>query len=229
MRLVAGPIHQLTNNSRQLIETNLWHLPPPVQPSNHADVHNWMFQQAGLRIPVVPRLYQLVRLDDPQLAQHFLTPTDDSTAPCTFTNLLHLRPVAEWFKTEAPTSVMASTFLTSVWRCLDILPHPLQWTPYWNATEKRSSHSSNTQKAGKRPDAMIVVDKCSMLLGEDKCQDIQQAFADLNSKRVSLCRLHYQGLPFLLGYSAAGPRWQWCILPANSDEASPFMHEVGNE
>ncbi|KAK9840050.1 hypothetical protein WJX74_002569 [Apatococcus lobatus] len=211
-----GRTQQLTNNSRQLIETNLWHLPPPMQPSTHIDVQNWMFQQAGLRLPVVPWLYQHAFSDDPQLAQEHLTPTDGSAAPCTFSHLLHLRPVAEWLTTEAPTFV---TFLTSVWRCLDILPNPLQWTPYWNATEKHSSHSSNTQKPGRRPDTMIVIDKCTMLLGEDKCQDIQQAFADLNSKRASLCRLHYQHLPFLLGYAAAGPQWQWCILPANANEA----------
>ncbi len=119
---------------------------------------------------------------------------------------------------------MASTFLTSVWRSLDILPNALQWSPHWNATKKRSSHSSNVLKAGKRPDTMIVVDKCTMLLGEDKCQDIQAAFADLDSKRISLCRLHYQGMPFLLGYAAAGPRWQWCILPSNAKKASPLMH-----
>ncbi|KAK9858416.1 hypothetical protein WJX84_007178 [Apatococcus fuscideae] len=40
-----GRTQQLTNNSRQLIETNLWHLPPPMQPSTHIDVQNWMFQQ----------------------------------------------------------------------------------------------------------------------------------------------------------------------------------------
>ena len=229
MRLLAGPTQQLTNNSRQLIETNLWHLPPPQQPSTHIEVHEWLFQQAGLRLPVLPWFYQLVLIDNPQLAQQFLTPTDGSAAACTFTNLLHLRPVADWFTTEAYTSVMVYQYLMSVWRCVDILPSPLQWHPYWNATEKSSSHSSKTQKAGKRPDTMIVVDKCTMLLGEDKCQDIQQAFADLNSKRVSLCRLHYQGLPFLLGYAAAGPRWQWCILPANADEASHLMHEFGSE
>ena len=197
-----------------------------MQLSTHTQVHHWLFQQAGLRLPVVPRLYQHVFMENPQLAQELLTPTDDSAAPCLFSNFLHLRPVADWFKTEAPTSIMASTILITVWRCLDILPNALQWTPYWNATEKRSS---KTLRAGKRPDTMIVVDNCTLLLGEDKCQDIQQAFADLDSKRVSLCRLHYQGLPFLLGYAAAGTRWQWCILPANANEASALLHVVGSE
>lgn len=157
---------------------------------------------------------------DPQLAQQYLTPTDDSAAPLAFASLLKRQPHPEWYTTEYPTSNLMTNFLTSTWEEMDILPDRLHWQPFWNASEKDSSHSSRSQKQGMRPDLMIAVNMLTLLLAEDKHASLQAAFGDLQKKHIDLCKLHYQGLPFLMGYAAAGVKFQWCILPANVHEVS---------
>ena len=59
---------------------------------------------------------------------------------------------------------------------------------------------------------MVVVEKCTLLLGEDKHLDLQAALKDLKSKRVDLWKQHYGNVNFLLGYAAAGSQFQWCFL-----------------
>ena len=63
---------------------------------------------------------------------------------------------------------------------------------------------------------------CTLLLGEEKADRFDEAVKDLVVKRQGqpLSRMHYGDLPFLLGYAAAGFKFQWMWLSADGRKAS---------
>lgn len=63
---------------------------------------------------------------------------------------------------------------------------------------------------------------CTLLLGEDKWLDLKAAMDDLKTKRKDqpLSHMHYGDVPFLLGYAAAGSKFQWLWLSADGCQAS---------
>lgn len=66
---------------------------------------------------------------------------------------------------------------------------------------------------------------CTLLLGEDKWRDLKAAIDDLKAKRKDqpLSRMHYGDVSFLLGYAAAGTKFQWLWLSADGRQASFYL------
>ena len=211
---------QLYNRSRDLIEAHLCHLPSPKLPTNSQQVEAWLFGQPSLRIPVTPLYYQQAAVKDLSMAQQTLIPADQSAAVVAFTALLQHEPPFDMFSTELLTSRVIWKYLYYIWEQLDAATSPLQYRISLNEAEKTSSHSSRTQKQKRRPDTMVIVSKCTLLLGEDKHSDLEAAFKDLREKRADLCSLHYQNVTFLMGYAAAGASFQWCFLPGVAQQVS---------
>jgi hypothetical protein len=68
----------------------------------------------------------------------------------------------------------------------------------------------------------MVVSNCTLLIGEDKWQSLGGAVGDLRAKRKGqhLSCMHYGEVLFLLGYAAAGSRFQWFWLAADGSQVS---------
>ena len=116
------------------------------------------------------------------------------------------------------------TWMKLLWQQLDRSPQRLEVKLYFNMAESDSSHSSRAQRPRVRPDTMAVANMCTLLVGEDKLEDLEAAVADLKEKRVDLERLHYRDVRFLVGYAAAGTRFQWYILPDKADQVGCTLH-----
>lgn len=65
---------------------------------------------------------------------------------------------------------------------------------------------------------MVILKKCTCLLGEDRHEDLQAALHELKGKRATLTHRHYGDVRFLLGYAAGGPHFQWCFLHGDADK-----------
>ena len=213
---------QLYNCSRDLIEAHLWHLSSSKLPTNSQQVvwQAWLFGQPSLRIPVTPLYYQQAAVKDMKMAQQTLISADQSAAAVAFTALLQHEPPLDMFSDELQTSRFIWEHLYHNWEQLDATTSPLQHRISLHEAEKTSSHSSRTQKQKRRQDTMVIVSKCTLLLGEDKHSDLEAAFKDLREKRADLCSLHYQNVTFLMGYAAAGASFQWCFLPGVAQQVS---------
>lgn len=69
-----------------------------------------------------------------------------------------------------------------------------------------------------RPDAMVVVNAYTLLLGEEKHCSLPDAIRCLDKKRVDLRPRHYKDVNFMLGYAAAKTLFQWFFIPKSASQ-----------
>ena len=180
-------------------------------PTTRQQLTEWLFSQPDIRIPVLSAYYQEALLRFPEAAPAYLVPANSARVSQVYTALVACEPPSE-FLSETDTTVLICNFLRATWQQLIASPCRLAYSMLLNKSETTASHSSSTVQKKRRPDTMVVVKKCTLLLGEDKHLDLQAALKDLKSKRVDLWKQHYEHVTFLLGYAAAGSQFQWCYL-----------------
>lgn len=223
----GGQLATQPDDSMAVIRDNLWNVPEPQLPTTSQQVTQWMFGQPSLRIPVMSLYYGKAQLQLPELARQYLIAVDHAGAAIPFSSMLLRQPTVP--ACEMDTSTLVVNSIKSIWAELAASPKPLMLSLSLKRSEKGSSHSSSAQKAKKRPDTMVVVHKCTLLLGEDMHEDLESAFRDLRGKRATLLRVHYGAVQFLMGYAAAGTSFQWCFLHAAADKVCSLdgCHHIG--
>lgn len=204
-------------DSRTLIAKHLWGPPEPVLPTTREEVQKWLFDQPSVRLPVLSKYFQSATAEVASLAPQYLAETaGQAPVAVALTALLDTQPPHSRFSKE-DTSHLVTRYIRKVWAQLPRSPKPLKCALSFNKAGSNSTHSSSsTPKRKRRPDTMVIVKKCTCLLGEHKHTDLEAAFKDLSSKRVNLMRLHYQDVQFLVGYAVADTSFQWCFLPGTS-------------
>lgn len=147
---------------------------------------------------------------------------DHAEVAIVFSAMLYHHPTMPASSATDTTTLVVSS-IKHIWQELRASPKPLNFSLSFNRNEKDSSHSSRAQIVKKRPDSMVIVHKFTLLLGEDKHEDLESAYHDLRRKRATLLRVHYRDVQFLMGYVAAGTCFQWCFLHAAADKACSSM------
>lgn len=206
---------QQTDRSRALIRDCLWTVAAPGLPTTRQEVTQWLFGQAALRIPVSSMCYKNECQQEPELAPRYLVVAEHAGVVDTFSAVLRRQPAVP-ASSETDTTAMIVGSIRMLWPELEASPQPLSHTLSFNRSENNSSHSSRAPIKKVRPDTMVIVKKCTLLLGEDKHEDLQAAFDDLERKRATLMRVHYRDVRFLIGYAAAGTSFQWCFMHAEA-------------
>lgn len=155
--------------------------------------------------------------------QYLIDDASASDATVGFTSLLSPEMQAAHFSSESIVTSYTLNFIRQVWAALKASPLQLDSELFANKSETRSSNSSAAQRARKRPDTMIVANRCTLLVGEDKHQNLEDAVSDLKLKRVSILPLHYGEVSFLLGYVAGGTRFQWVFMPGQKEQVTQAL------
>lgn len=164
---------------------------------------------------------QLSHLNQPDLTARYLTGAASATAAVGFTGVLQNSPILP-ASSGADTSVYVVSSIRGIWRELVASPKVLTYSLSLSRSNNYIRHSSQGQYVKKRPDSMVIVNKATLLLGEDRHEDLEAAFRELRSKRTTLLRTHYRDVRFLMGYAAAGTYFQWCFLHATHDKVSSW-------
>ncbi|KAK9828229.1 hypothetical protein WJX74_004567 [Apatococcus lobatus] len=221
LKIVDQPAGQGSRQgpSSEALVDGMWQLAAPSLPKTHQQVEEWLFNQSGPQIPVTYRHYQQAKAKRPDAAQHFLTEGGDAEVAVAFTACLAREPPAQ-LTSESHTAGLVQHFLFTAFEGLKSYSRDrLQYSIRLNESEKDRSHPSRSHKEKVRPDTMVIVSSCTLLLGEDKHANLAAAFQDLLSKRVDLSSRHYKDVTFLLAYAAAQTSFQWFFLPQLADQA----------
>ena len=151
-----------------------------------------------------------------KLAAEHLEPADPSSLVVTLTELLQTE-TEEHLSKEA-THHLVVEFISKVFKCLSKFSRVagrVKHSIFQNSTEPLRSTSSKELQDRLRPDTIVVMNQCTLLLGEDKVADIKLAMKDLERKRRPLHALHYGDVRFLLAYAAAGTEYQWLWISSD--------------
>lgn len=142
-----------------------------------------------------------------------------SSAVFKLTGLLRLQPRNT--ESEADTSQLAATFICTVCDLLgDHSPYRAVHKALFGCAEPSGSTSSNAVQSRRRPDTIVIMNECTLMLTKDKVADIKLAMEDLRSKRVELNALHHGPMSFLPAYAAAGTRMQWLWMSSDGEQVS---------
>ena len=170
-------------------------------PSTKEEVEATLFPaESTLRIPVLPAFYGL---QDSHDAAKSLEPADNHSLLVTALTFL-LQEQAATASTQ-----LAGLFFRTVFRHFarhrlhDVKPKLL-----FDCTEPPCYTSDRAELKGVRPDNIVIMNECTLLIGEDKVVDLKLAIKDLQGKRMELNGLHYGPVRFTLAYAAAGTRLQ---------------------
>ena len=164
-----------------------------------------------MRIPVTAAYYKLVKAGeefDLSFEQR-LVPTAEPVPIITCLLGKRKERSMDTSDTEISTSVEVANFISGVFGHLKQYSGvQLQYRIDFNSTEKYTT--SATIKRGSRPDTLVIVSNCTLLVGEDKCaHDIASAVKDLERKVTQLQKNHYGPVHFVLAYAAAGSTIQF--------------------
>ena len=155
--------------------------PLPQLPSTKKGVVATLFpDHSNIRLPVT-RLYhtsEVVR--DSEVAAQHLEPADPSSLVVTLTELLQTE--TEEHCSEEATHVLVVTFISKVFKCLSKFSTAVgrvKHSIFQNSTQPRRFTGSKAVHGKLRPDTIVVMNECTLLLGEDKVADIKLAMKDL--------------------------------------------------
>ena len=194
--------------------------PLPQLPSSKTDVEAVLFPaQPDIQLPVTPVYYHAIKRQYPLTAEQQLKQADGSTLVVRITSLLdHQWRVGH---SEMHTSLHVVKFIEEVVESLEeYSSHKLTCNIMLDSTEHRSAASSTTVWEKLRPDTVVALNKCTLLLGEDKFCVLEDAIKDLKRKRRPLDPAHYGEVRFLLAYVAAGSEFQWLWMSAAGTQVS---------
>lgn len=85
----------------------------------------------------------------------------------------------------------------------------------FNSTGRARTSFSQTTVPKTRLDTIATASGCTFLVDEDKVDNLNAAEGDLCSKMKPLNPMFYGELPFILGYIAAGAKFQWMYIGKN--------------
>ncbi len=200
--------------------------PLPQLPNTQADVEAVLFPaQPDIRIPVNPVYYHMAKTCYPKTAAQLLKQADASLLVARLTSLLD----QQWREgyTELHTSVHVVRFIEEVFGSLEeYSSHNVTCNIMLNSTEQSSTASSRTAREKLRPDTTVALNKCTLLLGEDKFSVLADAIEDLKRKRLELTSAHYGPVHFLLAYAAAGKEFQWFWMSSDGKQVSLVLSSI---
>ncbi|KAG0598473.1 hypothetical protein M758_12G076900 [Ceratodon purpureus] len=153
------------------------------------------------KLLVTKETYKNVAAEMPELVASFLLEADDSRLPMVVGAFLLDQP--EPIVTEIQTTLLVAGNMNSVFRLLKHYARLFKLTLSFNSTEKARNIFSQTTAPRKRPDTIGIASGCTLLVGDNK-------------------------LEFILGYIAAGTKFQWVYIGKNdmSDRCN-FLLSVG--
>ena len=88
----------------------------------------------------------------------------------------------------------------------------------FNKTEQQNTTTSKAMLMRTRPDTLVTVAGCTMLIGEDKQLSLPDAIKDLKAKRQPMSAMHYGPVQFLLAYAAGDAAFQWHWISADGTQ-----------
>jgi hypothetical protein len=192
-----------------------WLAPAPLEclPADAAAVRTLLSDTRDLRVPVTPSFLASLRDD-----QHGLPyAPDEMLVGATeriprLTALVAMQCLIPQNATEMHTTVMMAKFIDGVFETLNSNSHlALPYQTLYNSIERGTSSSTIVQN--KRPDTIITVDYCTLLVGEDTSPGkLNMALDDLQAKVTNLSKPHYGEVRYLLAYAASGSQVQVCII-----------------
>ncbi len=194
----------------------------PLQPSLPKSVQEaqdfLISLDPAARIPVGPATFDALYISSPELVNmHLVRVEEDSKSVRELSVLVEKDPTEP--DTEMDVCFTTAHYLKSVFAMLD-LHSSLQVMPRTRLNGTEHEMTSGAVGDLLRPDTVVIVDNCTLILGESKLTDTTAAVADLASKRIPISPMHYGHVKFLLGFAAAGRLYQWLWLPGAADEAS---------
>ena len=191
--------------------------PLPQLPSTPKEVEATLFpDQSNIRLPVTELYHAGVVMHYTELVAQHLEPADPSSLVVTLTELLQTE--TEEHLSEEATHHLVVELISKVFKCLSKFSRiagRIKHSIFQNTTEPQRSTSSKAVQDRLRPDTIVVMNQCTLLLGEDKVGDIKLAMKDLERKRRPLHALHYGDVRFLLAYAAAGTEFQWLWMSSD--------------
>jgi hypothetical protein len=170
--------------------------------------------QEPMLIPVTSQYYLKVQHGGDRTAFERLGRADGSEIPAAMTTLLRVAP--RDYKSELTTTVAVSHYFDTVFDTLNLYSTlKLEYDCSLN-TKEQCTTSSCVQG---RPDTVIVVNGCTLMIGEDKREgSMIDAIGDIKKKVMGLNIHHYGSVQFLLAYAAAGLRVQFFMVSANGTQ-----------
>ena len=176
-------------------------------------------QNSPLLIPVTPECYEAIASQHPSTADECLMVADGSDLPATLGSLLR-DPFSGQASSEATVSVVIGGAIRTIllrmskFSCID----PKDLKVLFNETEKQKSTTSKAVLVRARPDTLVTVAGCTVLIGEDKQLSLLDAIKDLKAKRQPITAMHYDPVNFLLAYAAGDATFQWLWMSADGTQ-----------
>ena len=194
--------------------------PLPQLPSTKADVEAVLFPgRPDIQLPVTPVYYHTMKRRCPLTAAQQLKQADVSSLVVRITSLLDHRWRGGY--SGMHTSVHVHKFIEEAFESLEeYSSHKATCDIMLASTEHRRAARSKTARERLRPDTVVALNKCTLLLGGDRFCVLGDAIKDLKRKRRSLEPAHYGEVRFLLAYAAGGKEFQWLWMPAAGKEVS---------
>ena len=181
--------------------------------------------ESEMRIPVTPLFYDSVALRDPSTATQLLERADASSLVTALTALLD--PAYSEFVTGHTSSHVIVEFIAKVFSCLQ------RWTTRYVrcsiTLDSAEPCRADWGDAGSRlrPDTMIAMNDCTLLIGEHDWDSLHLAMQRLRDKRHEMDVAYYGQLRFLLAYAAAGKKFQWAWMPSNGKvSTAAFRNDI---
>ena len=177
--------------------------------------------RSDMRIPVTPVFYEYMATCYPCTATQFQERADASSLVAALSTLLD--PEYTKFFTGQTSSHLIVEFVAKVFSSLR----------HWSTQRVRCSIRLNSTEPCRadcggtfsrlRPDTMVAMDKCTLLIGEDNWDQLQLAVHAPMQKRQELDAAFYGQLRFLLAYAAAGKEFQWFWMCSNGKVSTVSM------
>uniref|UniRef100_A0A7I4C1P7 Protein kinase domain-containing protein n=1 Tax=Physcomitrium patens TaxID=3218 RepID=A0A7I4C1P7_PHYPA len=171
---------------------------------------SWHGEQHG-QLPVVNKTYFRIKNRFPKFAEEFLRVTDVSTLSMSLSSTLEEATIAP--KSEMDVSYTVQVYLRRFFNaCNEYSLDGSTLDLTFNKSEKLSLSKSNATLSRRRPDTLGEMFQCTFLVGEDELSDLLEAENDISLKMQPLNPRFYGDLRFILGYIAAGTKFQWVFI-----------------
>ena len=176
-------------------------------------------ENSPLLIPVTPECYEAIASQHPSTANECLMVADGSDLPATLGSLLR-EPFSGQASSEAIVSVVIGGALRTILLRMSKYSriHPKDLKVLFNKTEQQKTTTSKAMLMRARPDTLVTVAGCTMLIGEDKQLSLPDAIRDLMAKRQPITAMHYGPVKFLLAYAVGDAAFQWHWMSADGTQ-----------
>lgn len=157
-------------------------------------------ENSPLLIPVTAECHQTIISQYCITANKYLVGTDGSDLPAAFSRLVrkpfsgHCKMTVALFVAGAVLDVFTALGdHSSIQPYLEII---------FAETKMQDSTVSKVLKLRARPDTVVTVEHCTMLMGEHRHLSLLDAINALSAMRQPITAMHYSPVKFLLAYAA---------------------------